>query len=151
MRFETKYDRAILTILLVVVVCFAGPPVFIYFSDHRAGLGLPLLPPALILITLSFMLPQYYEVRADGLFIRQGWRRVLIPYKSLLELQPTMDLGGNGTFSTDRVRILTAENRRYFIAPAEQERFMKEVSSRAPQLEWKGSGLAVPLLPASIM
>jgi hypothetical protein len=52
---------------------------------------LKMLPLVIWPFVLVNMLPQYYEVRADGLFIRQGWRKVLVPYAYLAELQSTTD------------------------------------------------------------
>ncbi len=34
--------------------------------------------PVIFVIALSATLPQYYEVREDGLFIRQGWNKALL-------------------------------------------------------------------------
>ena len=49
------------------------------------------------------MLPQYYEVRTDGLFIRQGWRKALVRYADLVEPQSTTGARIAGVFSIDRI------------------------------------------------
>jgi PH (Pleckstrin Homology) domain-containing protein len=93
------------------------------------------------------MLPQYYEVRPDGLFIRQGWRRMLIPYDSLVDLQSNTDFGGAAVFSSYRLLVATRAGRRFIIAPVEQDRFLQEVARRAPHLECKPFGLGFTFSP----
>lgn len=95
---------------------------------------------------LPCTLPRYYEVRTEGLFIRQGWRKVLIPYAALVRLQAVSDATSAGVFSTDRLLVTTREGRCYVIAPAEQKQFLDEVSHRTI-LERRASGLGLPLSP----
>ena len=49
-------------------------------------------------LVLSYTLPQYYEVRPEGLFIRRGWRKVLIPYAGLVGIQAVTNRR-NGPFT----------------------------------------------------
>jgi hypothetical protein len=102
-------------------------------------------------IVLSCMLPQYYEVLESGLFLRQGWRKSLIPYASLVELQPMSDSRSSGVFSTQRILVVTREGKRFLIAVAEEERFLAEVSKRCPQLERRDFGWGIPLAPPTIV
>jgi len=88
-------------------------------------------------------------VAGDGLFLRQGWRRILIPYASLVELQCMTDSRSAGVFSTQRILVVTAEGKRYLIAVADEEGFLEAVAARCPQLEKRGFGLAVPMAPMS--
>jgi len=98
------------------------------------------MPLAIWLIALPCTLLQYYEVREDGLFLRQGWRKSLSPYASLVELQSMSDSRSAGVFSTDRVLAVTQEGKRFLIAVAEEESFLTEVSKRCPQLERRNFG-----------
>lgn len=96
---------------------------------------------------LVSVLPQYYQVRADGLFLRQGWRRTSIPWKLLVQMQTMQDSRSAGVFSTQRILVVTESGKEHLIALAEDERFLAEVLKRCPQLEKQPFGLAIPLAP----
>jgi hypothetical protein len=104
--------------------------------------------PPIWLIVLAAMLPQYDEVREDVLFLRQGWRRILIPYTSLIGIQARSDSMSVPVFSTDRLLIVIRGGKRFLIAVAERERFLAEVSQPCPQLERRTQGLVIPLPPS---
>jgi hypothetical protein len=142
MRFETRYDRwlAALTVLAAVVTCVVVPARRLLAPGSQPA-------PAWLTVTL----PQYYEVVESGLFLRQGWRKSLIPYASLVELQPMSDSRSSGVFSTQRILVVTREGKRFLIAVAEEERFLAEVSKRCPQLERRDFGWGIPLAPPTIV
>jgi hypothetical protein len=148
MRFATKFDGWLMCLLVPVAVltCIVLPGMRLFRAGaHPAPLPLTLLPPVLCIFVLAATLPQYYEVRGEGLFIRQGWRKVLVPYPSLVELQPTLDARSAPVYSMDRLLVVTRENRRYVIAPAGQERFLAAVAQWAPHLERRAGGLSTAL------
>jgi hypothetical protein len=142
MRFQTKFDR-----WLVVVLFFAAfasciaLPILIY---HASG---AYLYPALLglfcwatwLLPLSCTLPQYYEICEDGLFIRQGWKKVLIPYSSLTEVKTWRSFLSAAVFSADRIILSAGAGKSFVIAVVEKERFFVELSARCPQLEKKNT------------
>jgi len=136
MRFATRYDRWLVVLLAVaaLVSCAAVPYVLLLW-----------------LVVLSAMLPQYYDVREDGLFIRQGWRRYLLPYPSLIELQSVTNSMSASVFSSQRILIVTKEGRRVLIAVAEDDRFLEEVARRAPHLERRAFGLGLPFAPPTFV
>lgn len=143
MRFATKVDRwlAWLLVLAAIVTCLMIPGIRLFAPGAATTpLWLAFLPLLIWLAALTCALPQYYEVRENGLFVRQGWRKRLIPYASLLGLQPISDSRSAPVFSTDRLLVETREGN-LLIAVAEQERFLAEVSKRCPQLEHTGFGL----------
>jgi hypothetical protein len=100
-----------------------------------------LFAPAVVLTALSCTLPQYYEVREDGLFIRQGRKKALLPYSALRELEAVNSPFSAPVFSTHRLQITAVPGGEFLIAVAEQERFLVEVARHAPQLEQRPSGL----------
>ena len=154
MRFKTKFDRwlVIVLVLSATVTCVIVPVMrFVAPGSHPGPLWLTFVPFVIWLMVLPCMLPQYYEVREDGLFLRQGWRRSLIPYASLVEVQPISDSRSAAVFSTDRILVATQEGRRFVIAVAEDERFLAEVSRRCPQLEHRPVGLGIPFSPSSVI
>ena len=154
MRFETKFDR-----WLVIVLAFTACVTFSVPASLLLKPGPHPTPqivagcfvPVIWLIVLSATLPQYYEVRADGLFIRQGWRKSLIPYASLVEVQAVSDSRSAAVFSTDRILIATGNGKRFVIAVADGENdaesFFSELAQRSPQLERRAAGLGIPLSP----
>ena len=155
MRFQTKYDAWLVFLLglAAVMTCVVVPVVRIVAPGSHAGsLWLAFLPMLLWLIVIPCTLPQYYDLRADGLFLRQGWRKSLIPYASLIELQAMSDSSSAGVFSTDRIFLKTQGGRQFIIAVAEEGRFLDEISRRCPQLERRPPfGLGMPWSPPYII
>jgi hypothetical protein len=140
MRFATRYDT-----WLVAVLYFAGTvsialPLAMYFSHALPvrQMWIFLLGPVVLALVLLATLPQYYEVRGNGLFLRQGWRKALLPYAELRALRAERGMLSAPVFSTRRIYIEAAHSSNWIIAVAEQERFLAEVFRHAPQL--KGSG-----------
>jgi hypothetical protein len=153
MRFETRFDPWLVALLVLAaaVSCVALPAVrFLAPGPHPGPLWFAYTGWVIWLIAIPCTLPQYYEVREDGLFLRQGWRKILIPYASLVELQSRSDSRSAAVFSTDRILVVTQEGKRFVIAVAEDQRFLKEVAKRSPQLQWRNFGLGIPLSPPSI-
>ena len=154
MRFTSKFDRwlVIVLILSACVTCVILPAIAFFGPVPRTGIPWFALTPVVIwAVMLLATLPQYYEVREDGLFLRQGWRRALIPYPSLTELQSMTDSRSGGVFSADRILLVTREGKRFLIAPAEQKRFLDEVARKTPDLERKNFGLALPFSSPTII
>ncbi len=89
--------------------------------------------------------PQYYETRGDGLFIRQGWRRFLVPYGELTRVVSASCVLSAADFLTDRVAVGVSDGRLFMIAPVDQAEFFDALAARAPQLERRTGGLQVPL------
>lgn len=102
-------------------------------------------------LCLAATLPQYYEVRDDGLFIRQGWKRFLLPYDALIELQSFSNAVSGPVFSTQRLMVVTRDGRKVLIAVRDEGRFLDEVARRAPQLERKSFGLGMAFTPSSVI
>lgn len=141
MRFATKFDGLIVFGLIVGGALSVGLPMRAWLL-HRLPAAIPLGICAVWAYVLLSTLPQYYEVRDDGLFLRLGVaRRVLIPYSSLVELLPDTSARSAGVFSFDRIQIATA-SRTYIIAPEDPAGFLNAVALRTPHLGRKGSGLA---------
>jgi len=145
MRFATKFDRGITTLSCAMFLLTGIVMPIQILSAPKGPHWLGYLLPAMWAIIVLSCLPQYYEVREDGLFIRQGLRQASLPYESLAELRVTADSRKASVFTNDRLLIGTRAGKQYVIAPAEAERFIDEVARRAPQLERKSFGLGLPL------
>ncbi len=87
------------------------------------------------ILALAATLPQYYVLDAGNLLIRQGWRRIVIPYSSLVAAQSVHESWSAAVYSADRVLLTTSDNREYLIAPRDRPRFLSELSSRSPHLQ----------------
>ena len=143
MRFATKFDTWLLVALgisFLLTFLYPAATILIAFVRHESFPGIFVFCVAAWLITIPATLPQYYEFRSDGLFIRRGWRKTLLPYASLIQVHPLSSTSSAGVFSSDRILIL-ANDRRYLIAPRNKSRFLEELASRVPQLEQKGTDL----------
>ena len=153
MRFETKFDRWVVSIVVLgVVVGCAIPVVLMLLLPVREPLfGLLPFVPLVPLAALASSLPQYYEVREDGLFIRQGWRKVLLPYASLRELRRERNFFSAPVFSTDRIFLSTNIGKKLVIAVDDDERFLTEVKRRAPNLEKRSWGLGTAFYPPAFL
>lgn len=154
MRFATRYDPWLDVLLVVTGLLVGGGLPFLRFyapGDHPAPVWLVILPWFIWGVALAATLPQYYEVRPDGLFIRQGWHRFLIAYASVTELQSVSSAMSAPVLSTQRLLIVTNEGRRILIAVADEARFLDEVAHRASQLERRPYGLGLPLAPPTFV
>jgi hypothetical protein len=139
MRFETKFGR-----WLVIVLFMAACASFILPASTFLKPG----PHPTPQIVAACFVPVLW---ADGLFIRQGWKKSLVPYESVLEVQSVSDSRSAAVFSTDRILIVTQENQSFVIAVAEDDRFFTELAQRCPQLERCAFGLGTPLSPPLII
>ncbi len=90
-------------------------------------------------------------MRADGLFIRQGRKKSLISYASVVEVQSVSDARSAAVYSTDRILILLQNGKRFVIAVAEDDGFFSELAKRCPQLERRAFGPGAPLSPPLII
>lgn len=137
MRFETRYDGWIVTVLAAEGMLFVILPLAFYFNHVMPGgqLWLFLIGPLVMALVLFLTLPQYYEVREDGLFIRQGWRKALLPYAALREMHADDGVLSAPVFSTHRVYLSADPGRQWVLAVKEQDQFLAEVKRHAPQLK----------------
>jgi hypothetical protein len=143
MRFETRYDRWLVAVLIVIGLLLFGFPLALFpvLASHGQPIW-PLLPgPVIYLLALSATLPQYYVLREEDLYIRQGWKKALIPYSALCELKAMNSALSAPVFSMHRLLVTAVPGGQFIIAVAEQERFLAEILRRAPQLEQGSSGL----------
>jgi hypothetical protein len=143
MRFETRYDIWLVTVLGAIGLILLG--LLVVVSPVLAWHGQPFWPllpgPVIYVLVLSATLPQYYEVREDGLYIRQGWKKTLLSYPALCELRVWDSALSAAVFSTHRLMVTAVPGGQFVIAVAEQERFLAEIARRSPQLEQGSSGL----------
>jgi hypothetical protein len=139
MRFETRYDKWLVWVLAAVGLMLVGIcPMLVAMGQPTW----PLLPgPAIFFLVLLATLPQYYEVREEGLYIRQGWKKTLLSYPSIRELRVRNSALSAAVYSTHRLVVAAAPGGQFVIAVADQERFLAEIARRSPQLEPSPSGL----------
>jgi hypothetical protein len=152
MRFKAKinYYNLVNWLFMVAVFAYTGwPPrainairTVMHDEQHRIPneiLGVLailsfLAMPLILLLPYFKSIPEYYEVRENGLFVRQGWKKKLIPYTtidSLLPLAPAI----RWFPPANRILVILAKGVSFVVAPSDKERFLAEVSIRCPKLE----------------
>ena len=148
MCFRAKFSRLNLALLLNsgILVCVA-PLLLMQTGSNPILIILCVAPFLFWCLFLSFHLPQYYELRDGELLLFKGWRKVSIPYASLIELQPYS--GERGLFSRDMMQLITRDSRRFLISPKLEELFIREIAKRCPLLQRKGAGLGITFSPAA--
>ena len=120
-----------------------------------AGIGLPVvsvlrmndkwllaMPAAFTLFILIALYPQKYETSTEGLIVRAGLTKRVIPWQGNALVSATSDSGSSLALSLDRVLIEHAGGR-IRIAPDDQVRFFDDVASHCPQLSRRGMDLVV--------
>lgn len=111
------------------------------------GIAAPLLGRAywvsglILLALLVCAYPQTYETTSDGLLIRAGLIRKLIPYAAITAIGPSSDKSSSFALSLDRVKIQYGSGKAVLIAPADQDVFFKDIAMRTPQLVRRGFDL----------
>ena len=93
-----------------------------------------------LLILLCCCAPQSYQTTAEGLLIRSGLVRRLIPYRSITFIGP-----GSGPYSMalslDQVKIQYGPASEISIAPADPAKFLADIESHAGHLCRRGRNL----------
>ena len=136
-HFQTKVDPWVgITVAIAALFTLVAPVVFILSSmvSRQPVDWTLLIPVGAWIIVLAATLPQYYELRADGLFIRQGWRRSLVAYDALVSAEAVDSTLSSGVYSTERIRIGTEGAASYLIAPRDGSLFLRELAQRAPRI-----------------
>ena len=136
-RFEPKSNHwtvAVLSVLLLVTCAFL---LFRALAQgfHKSNLIplLALLPGVFVAVRFLLTLPpRYLEIREDGLLLCRGWKKDLVPYSSLISIQP---LG-------PKLRIVTRDRKRFLMYElADEARFKAEIAQRCPHLSPRRFGL----------
>jgi len=103
----------------------------------------------MLLLLLVCAYPQSYETASDGLRIRAGLIRKLIPYAAITAVCPgsgrPSGLAWSLALSLDRVSIQYGTGKEIVIAPADQNAFMADVAMRTPQLVKRGFDLVLSI------
>ena len=112
-----------------------------------AGVLLPSLSGAYwagcIVLGIVFMaiFPQWYETTPQGLVIRSGLTRRVVPYQAITFIGPATEGRSNVALSLDRVKVEWGLGSDVLIAPADPDAFYADMASRAPQLCRRGQDL----------
>jgi hypothetical protein len=165
MRFKAKINYGSLiywlfTLVLMVIACW--PPRVIDYARmmiqaHQnripnlvlgvLAILLLLTVPLLLLLACFKSFPEYYEVRENGLFVRQGWKKSFIPYATIVRFLPLAP-AIRWFPPANRILVIPEKVGSFFVAPSERERFLAEVSQRCPQLEQRETKYGLSLQQA---
>jgi hypothetical protein len=87
--------------------------------------------------------PQSYETTKDGLIVRAGLVRRLIPYNAITFVGPSDEGSFSFALSLDRVSIRYGTNSGVLIAPADYQAFLDDLAARATHLTRRGRDLVM--------
>jgi hypothetical protein len=109
-------------------------------------LGILSLPATLLFLLLGCFksFPEYCEVRENGLFIRHGWKKNLVPYTTIDKFLPLAS-ALRWFPPANRILVITEEGANFYVAPSEKVRFLAEVSQKCPQLEQRETKFGLSL------
>jgi hypothetical protein len=85
--------------------------------------------------------PQVYQTTKEGLVIRAGLTRRMIPYHAITFVGPSDE--GSFSFAFGRVSIRYGANAGVLIAPADYRAFLEDLAVRAPHLTRRGQDLVL--------
>jgi hypothetical protein len=129
MRFEMRFEHAWVNrlVLLAALAGVAFAAINLLLTDSHPAHRWPALAQIVCwLVLLASWSRGYCEVRESDLFLRRGWKKISIPYASLIELKARPD--GYGVFA------IANDGRRFVIAVANVPIFLREIYRRCPQL-----------------
>ncbi|HPT25949.1 MAG TPA: PH domain-containing protein [Bryobacteraceae bacterium] len=86
------------------------------------------------IVALAASLPQYYVLEDEGVLVRQGWRKVFIPYPLLQAAKSVHQSWSAAVYSVDRILLTTCDGHEHLIAPKDGPGFMRELMSRSPHI-----------------
>jgi len=137
-RFPTKVDVWLGIVLGASILLTLGLPLYVLGDAALRHSKTPvyvavMIPTALLwILALAATIPQYYDLGEDGLFIRQGWRKTLIPYPSLVRVEKVDSYASAGVYSGQRILISTKLQKQFLIAPQNRDRFIDYLRAKAP-------------------
>ena len=152
MRYRSKVSILVMAILGIV---FLLPLVWgIFLLIHPATVGLWFVFFTFVLVDVFLFIlifPTDYEIAPPLLRIRSGVMRVNIPLISIQHVFPDHSLGKPGglsfALSLDRLRVDYLNEwggaAFVYIAPKDKGRFMQELATKTPYLEFNG-GHVIP-------
>ncbi len=143
MRYPSKKDSWIVFVIVAPGIALAGVAFYHLFvlgaDNHLTWLvmGIATLYGAIIW-TLAY--PVYYEITVSHLLIRSGWLKFRIPLSTIEMVRPTRNPLSAPAWSLDRLRIDYKRNNKSRIAlisPEDKSRFLRELTQRVGDLEFK--------------
>ena len=127
-----------------LVVAIAVPAAGALFGQHHW------VPGGVTVFSLAMIFggcyPQSYGTAAEGLIVRAGLTKRVIPYSKITGVRPSSDGRSALALTLDRVAVEYGSGSGLLIGPANQEQFFEDMARRCPQLSPRGQGLAVSFL-----
>jgi len=134
MRFSTIPEHTWMRIMASLCLLIVSALCLLFFELHNPATRLlaALQPACLLAFGIVWFQRSYCEFQESGLVLRQGWRKSLIPYPTLVELKT---LGRpSGEFTRGRILITAGDGGRWVISVLDAARFMREAYRRCPGL-----------------
>jgi hypothetical protein len=129
-RPKHKWMRNLVSLCLLMVSALQ----LLFFDLHNpAPLWLAALQPTCCLAFGIVFFPwSYCEFQESGLLLREGWRKSLIPYPTLVELKTIPSPPGE--FGRGWILITARDGTRRMICVFDSARFLREAYRRCPGL-----------------
>jgi hypothetical protein len=102
-----------------------------------AGYGLSITIPLFLAVGICGY-PQVYQTAEDGLIVRAGLIRRVIPYDAITFVGPSDD-----GFGFNRVSVRYGANAGVVISPADYRAFLEDMAARARHLTRRGQDLVL--------
>jgi hypothetical protein len=127
MRHAAKIDPLIGFGLLVGIIV---PGVGAYQRSEPWAFGVSIF---IGLLVLGCCYPQWYETTGDALVVRAGVITYRVPYSAIISARPSTSRRSSFALSLDRIEIAYGA-KSILIAPKDQQAFLADLATRAPQL-----------------
>ncbi len=147
MRYRSKVNILVMAIIGFVFLLPLVLGIVLLIQPATRGLWFIIFPFVLIAVFfVIFIFPMDYEIAPPLLRIRSGVMRVNIPLISIQHVFPDHSLGKPGglsfALSLDRLRVDYLNEwggaAFVYIAPKDKGRFMQELATKTPYLEFNG-------------
>jgi len=127
MRHAAKIDFLIGCGILVGILF---PALSAYQRSEPWALGVSIF---IALLVLGCCYPQWYETTGDALVVRAGVIKYRVPYTEIQSARPSSCRRSSFALSLDRIEIAYG-SKSILIAPKDQQAFLADLATRAPQL-----------------
>jgi len=128
-RFESKIDRWIFVLLVVVIIteAWAIGTAAMRAGDPLATTVIILVGIAVVALLVWLLVGTHYTVDRGTLRIVSGPFRWKVPVDQITSVEATNSLLSSPALSLDRLRIRYGERRRIMISPADKAGFLEAI------------------------
>ena len=131
-------STAVLGLSAVVLFLLGG---HYFVGENRLTLSSIIASGIVVLVSVSFIYPMYYQIGASVLTIRSGFTRTRIPISQILTIKPSWNPLSSTALSVDSLRIDYLATF-VVISPKDKNKFIHDLARQDPGLIVRDDGLA---------